>query len=75
MIIAIEILIITALILVNLLLLDRVRPVVKKTVTEVKDTVKDIVHPPTKDPEYEKWVKIMQNIDAYDGSGKGQIKI
>ena len=75
MIIAIEILIITALILVNLLLLDRVRPVVKKTVTEVKDTVKDIVHPPIKDPEYEKWVKIMQNIDAYDGSGKGQIKI
>ena len=75
MIILIQVLIILALVQVIVILFDKARPVVKDTVGEVKEAVEQKVHPKEADPEYQKWLKILNNIDAYDGSGKGQIKV
>ena len=75
MIIVIEILIITALVLINILLLAKVRPIVKDTVEGIAETVSEAVNPKEPDAEYERLQKVLQNIEAYDGSGKGQAKI
>lgn len=75
MIIAIQILIITALVLVNVILFDKARPVVKDATSEVKEAVEQRMHPKEADPEYQKWLTILNNIDVYDGSGKGQMKV
>ena len=75
MIVFIQILIILALIQVNIILAAKVKPVVKDASDEVKQTVDRVVHPAEPDPEYQKWLKILDNIDSYDGTGKGQLKI
>lgn len=75
MIIAIQILIITALVLVNIILLDKAKPVIKDAAEDVQEAVQEIVHPKEPDPEYKRLLTILDNIDKYDGSGKGQVKI
>jgi hypothetical protein len=75
MIVFIQVLIIVALLQVNIILVAKVKPIVKDTADEVKQTVDRVVHPAEPDPEYQKWLKILDNIDSYDGTGKGQLKI
>ena len=75
MILAIEILVIVALVQINVILYAKSRPAVKDAVDEVKEAVEEKMHPKEDDPEYMKWVQILNNIDSYDGTGKGQIKI
>jgi len=73
--VVIQVLIIVALLQVNIILAAKVKPIVKDTADEVKHTVDRVVHPAEPDPEYQKWLKILDNIDSYDGTGKGQLKI
>ena len=75
MILAIEILVIVALVQINVILYAKARPVVKDATSEVKEAVEQRMHPKEADPEYQKWLKILDNIDSYDGTGKGQLKI
>lgn len=75
MIVFIQILIIVALLQVNIILVAKVKPIVKDTADEVKEVVEEKMHPKEADPEYQKWLTILNNIDAYDGTGKGQIKV
>jgi hypothetical protein len=75
MIVFIQILIIVALLQVNIILAAKVKPIVKDTAEEVKEVVEEVMHPKEDDPEYRKWVQILNNIDSYDGTGKGQIKL
>jgi len=75
MIILIQVLIILALVQVNVILFAKARPVVKDATSEVKEAVEQRMHPREPDPEYQKWLKILDNIDSYDGTGKGQLKI
>ena len=75
MIVFIQVLIIVALLQVNIILVAKVKPIVKDTAEEVKEVVEEVMHPKEDDPEYRKWVQILNNIDSYDGTGKGQIKL
>lgn len=75
MIILIQVLIILALVQINVILFDKARPVVKDATSEVKEAVEQRMHPKEADPEYQKWLTILNNIDVYDGSGKGQMKV
>ncbi|MFA7136793.1 MAG: hypothetical protein WC125_13190 [Bacteroidales bacterium] len=75
MIVFIQVLIIVALLQINIILVAKVKPIVKDTAEEVKEVVEEVMHPKEDDPEYRKWVQILNNIDSYDGTGKGQIKL
>jgi len=75
MIVFIQVLVIVALLQVNIILVAKVKPIVKDTAEEVKEVVEEVMHPKEDDPEYRKWVQILNNIDSYDGTGKGQIKL
>ena len=75
MIVFIQVLIIVALLQINVILVAKVKPIVKDTADEVKEVVEEMMHPKEDDPEYRKWVQILNNIDSYDGTGKGQIKV
>lgn len=69
MILIIEILLIVALAQANVLLFKRTKPVITEVMQDLKETVTGESEP------IGVYAQILKNIDSYDGSGRGQVRV